>query len=344
MELSERKQKILGAVVEQYIKTGEPVGSKSLLAALDMSVSSATVRNEMAELSAMGYLEQPHTSAGRIPTNEGYRYYVDNLMVKRQVDESLRRRIQAGIHGATDPEKLLEKAGEVLADLTDCAAVSTTPSGEGAFIKRVEIVPVGTRTAMIVLLTSTGVLKSKVCRCDEDLNASLIESFYNVMKASFIGKPLDGVDAAMMQTLAASLGLDVFALLPLVTAVSDLAQEACHTEVVLGGQSNLLHYTGYYGSTAYELLEFLRRGEPLSRLLSSASDGDDVKVRIGSENPYRQLINSSVIVSNYNINGSKCGSIGIIGPTRIDYASLIPSVKYLTDLVGKLLTQTLNDE
>ena len=100
MELSERKQKILGAVVEQYIKTGEPVGSKSLLAALDMSVSSATVRNEMAELSAMGYLEQPHTSAGRIPTNEGYRYYVDNLMVKRQVDESLRRRIQAGIHGA----------------------------------------------------------------------------------------------------------------------------------------------------------------------------------------------------------------------------------------------------
>ncbi len=345
MELSERKQKILGAVVEQYIKTGEPVGSKSLLAALDMAVSSATVRNEMAELSALGLLEQPHTSAGRIPTNEGYRYYVDNLMVNRQIDESLRRRIQAGFSSAlTDPEKLLERAGEVLADLTDCAAISTTPSGEDAYIRRVEIVPVGTRTAMVVLMTSTGVIKSKVCRSDTDLNASILESFYNVVKASFVGKLLNDVDTAMMQTLVASLGTDVFTLLPLVTAVSDLAQEAVHTDVVLGGQSNLLHYTSYYGSTAYELLEFLRRGEPLSKLLSAASDGKDVDVKIGSENPYRQLMKSSVIVSNYNIDGNRRGSIGIIGPTRIDYANLIPSVKYLTDLVGELLTQTFKEE
>ncbi len=346
MELSERKQKILGAIVEQYIKTGEPVGSKALLSALDMSVSSATVRNEMAELSAMGYLEQPHTSAGRIPTNEGYRYYVDHLMVNRQIDESLRRRIEAGVHMAvTDPEKLLQRAGEVLADLTDCAAVSTTPSGEGAFIKRVEIVPVGTRTAMIVLLTSTGVLKSKVCRSDSDLNASVLESFYNIMKASFIGTKLEDVDTAMMQKLAASFGADVFTLLPLVTAVSDLAQESIHTDIVLGGQSNLLHYSNYYGNTAYELLEFLRRGEPISKLLSSAANGEkDVDVKIGSENPYKQLTKSSVIVSNYNIDGNRRGSIGIIGPTRIDYEKLIPSVKYLTDLVGKLLTQTFKDE
>lgn len=345
MELSERKQKILGAVVEQYIKTGEPVGSKALLTALDMSVSSATVRNEMAELAALGYLEQPHTSAGRIPTNEGYRYYVDNLMVNRSIDESIRRRIEAGIHGPlTDPEKLLKKAGEVLADLTDCAAVSTTPSGEGAYIKRIEAVPVGTYTAMIVLLTSTGVLKSKVCRSDFELNVSMLEKFYNVVKVSFIGKSLESVDTAMMQTLVASLGADVFTLMPLVTAIADLAQDASRTDIVLGGQSNLLHYTNYYGSTAYELLEFLRRGEPINKLLSTASDGKEVQVKIGSENPYKQLNKSSVIISNYTIDGNKRGSIGIIGPTRIDYEKLIPSVKYLTNLVGELLTQTFKDE
>ncbi len=345
MELSERKQKILGAVVEQYIKTGEPVGSKSLLAELDMSVSSATVRNEMAELVALGLLEQPHTSAGRIPSNEGYRYYVDNLMVNRQIDESLRRRIKQSFNSAlSDPEKLLERAGEVLADLTNCAAVSTTPSGDGAAIKRVEVVPVGTKTAMVVLMTSTGVIKSKVIRSDTDLNASMLESFYNVVKASFIGKPLTDVDTHMLQTLVASLGADVFTLLPFVTAVSDLAQAAAHTDIVLGGQSNLLHHSNYYGSTAYELIEFLRRGEPLSKLLLSANDGDGVQVKIGNENPYRQLMSSSVIVSNYNIDGNKRGSIGIIGPTRIDYQTLIPSVKYLTDLVGELLTQTFNEE
>ena len=344
MELSERKQKILGAVVEQYIKTGEPVGSKALLSALDMSVSSATVRNEMAELDALGYLEQPHTSAGRIPTNEGYRYYVDNLMVDRQIDENIRRRIEAGISTAlSDPEKLLEKAGEVLADLTDCAVVSTTPSGEGAYIKRIEAVPVGTHTAMIVLLTSTGILKSKVCRSDFDLNAAVLEKFYNVVKTSFLGQSLVSVDTAMMQSLVASLGADFFTLMPLVTAISDLAQDAARTEIVLGGQSNLLHHSGYYGSTAYELLEFLRRGEPLNKMLSGSGD-KEVDVKIGSENPYRQLIKSSVIVSNYNINGAKSGSIGIIGPTRIDYETLIPSVRYLTNLVGELLTQTFKDE
>lgn len=345
MEFSVRKQKILGAIVEQYIKTGEPIGSKALLSALDMSVSSATIRNEMAELSAMGYLEQPHTSAGRIPTNEGYRYYVDNLMVDRQIDESLRRRIEAGVHAeVTDPEKLLEKAGEVIADLTDCAAVSTTPSGEGAYIKRVEIVPVGTKTAMIILLTSTGMLKSKVCRNDTDLTPSSLETFYNIMKASFVGKELNKIDTAMMQTLVASLGADIFTLLPLVTTVSDLAQEAIQTGIVLGGQSNLLHYSNYYGNTAYELMEFLRRGEPLNKVLSSASDEKGVDVKIGSENPYKQLMKSSVIVSNYNIDGNRRGSIGIIGPTRIDYEKLIPSVRYLTDLVGRLLTQTFKDE
>ncbi len=345
MELSARKQKILGAVIEQYIKTGEPVGSKALLSALDMSVSSATVRNEMAELAALGYLEQPHTSAGRIPTNEGYRYYVDNLMVDRRIDENIRRHIEAGISTAlSDPEKMLKKASEVLADLTDCAVVGTTPSGDGACIKRIEAIPVGTRTAMIVLLTSTGILKSKVCRSDYDLNASVLEKFYNVVRASFLGQNLSSVDTAMMQTLVASLGADFFTLMPLVTAISDLAQEAAKTDIVLGGQSNLLHHSSYYGSTAYELLEFLRRGEPLNKMLSGSAADKEVDVKIGSENPYRQLIKSSVIVSNYNINGAKSGSIGIIGPTRIDYETLIPSVRYLTNLVGELLTQTFKDE
>lgn len=128
MELSERKEKILAAVVEQYIKTGEPVGSKTLLDSLDMSVSSATVRNEMADLGYLGLLDQPHTSAGRVPTGEGYRYYVDNLVPESELSDESRRLIDAGIGNANgDPESLLRHAGEALAYLTECAAVMTTP-------------------------------------------------------------------------------------------------------------------------------------------------------------------------------------------------------------------------
>jgi len=341
MELSPRKEKILGLVVESYIKTGEPVGSKSIMATL--SVSSATIRNEMAELSALGFLEQPHTSAGRIPTNEGYRYYVDHLMGVRHLDDAIKRRIEAGVSiKNASPEIILARASEFLADMTECAAVSTTPSGENATVKRVEFVPVGTRTGMVVLLTSTGMIKSKVCRSDYDLTASMIEKFYNIVKTSFIGMPLDEIDVATLQTLVASMGADALTMIPFVSTLSELASEAMKTMIMLGGQSNILRYGNDYGSTAYELMDFLRRGEPISKMLSESKD--DVDVTIGGENKFRQLENSSVITAHYTIDGDKRGSIGIIGPTRIDYASLIPSVRYLTDLVGGLLTQVLKDD
>lgn len=343
MELSPRKEKILAAVVEAYIKTGEPVGSKSLLDILDISVSSATVRNEMAELAALGLLEQPHTSAGRVPTNEGYRYYVDNLIGTRCLDDSVKRQIEAGISVKNaSPEAILANAGEFLADMTDCAAVSTTPSGENATVRRVELVPVGTRTAVVVLMTSAGMVKSKVCRSDSDLNSSMIEKFYNLVKSSFLGMPLDDIDVATLQTLVASMGVDALTMIPFVSAVFDLAKELMHAELLLGGQSNILRHGENYGTTAYELLDFLRRGEPISKMLASVKG--DVDVKIGGENKFRQLENSSVIMANYIIGGDKRGSIGIIGPTRIDYANLIPSVRYLTDLVGRLLTQTLNED
>ncbi|MBP9988179.1 MAG: heat-inducible transcription repressor HrcA [Ruminococcus sp.] len=343
MELSERKEKILSAIIEHYIKTGEPVGSKWLQSALDISVSSATIRNEMAELSNLGLLEQPHTSAGRIPTNDGYRYYVDNLMGMRSLDEAVKRQIEAGISTKNaSPEAILRHASDFLADMTNCAAISTAPSGENAVIKRIEFVPIGTRTGMVVLLTSTGIIKSKVCRCDVDLNAGIIEKFYNIVQSSFIGTELDEIDTALLQTLVASMGVDALTMIPLVSAVSDLASEAAQTTVVLGGQSNILQYNSHYGSTAYELLDFLRRGEPLSMVLKNSKD--DLDVLIGNENKYKQLSKSSVIMAQYSINDKDHGSIGIIGPTRIDYAGLIPSVRYLADLVGKILTKTLNEE
>lgn len=342
MELSQRKEKILAAVIEHYIKTGEPVGSKFLQKDLDISVSSATIRNEMAELSAMGLLEQPHTSAGRIPTDEGYRYYVDHIMGVRQLDEALKRRIEAGVSiKNASPENILKRANEFLADMTNCAAISTAPSGENVRVKRVEFVPIGTRTGMIVLLTSNGMIKSKVCRSEVDLNASVIEKFYNVVESSFVGTELDSIDTAQLQTLVASMGADALTMIPLISAVSELANEAREIPLMLGGQSNIFQHSDY-GETAYQLMDFLRRGEPLSRVLTDNKKALDVK--IGSENRFKPLENSSVIMAQYDVGGENHGSIGIIGPTRIDYANLIPSVRYLTDMVGKILSQVLNED
>lgn len=340
-ELSERKKLILATVVDLYIKTGVPVGSKGVIEATGMNVSSATVRNEMSELDALGYLEQPHTSAGRIPSSRGYRYYIDNLMKNREIDDISRKLIEAGISSAAgDPESLISKAGELLADMTKCAVVSATVSGESSVIRRIEMVPIGKCTVMLVLLTSSGLLRSRLCRLDCELTSSICETFYNLTSATLIGRPVSEIGVATMQTAAASLGADVLTMLPLLAAASDLAASVSGSQIKLEGQSNLIS-NGFYGSAAPELMEFLNKSEPISRIINNS--GGVFDVRIGNENLYKQLENSSVIVSRYNVSGNDVGALGLIGPTRMDYERIIPGIRYITDLVGRLITQALEE-
>ena len=340
-----RRQKILAAIVEQYIETGEPVGSKALLSKLDMSVSSATIRNEMSELSRLGLISQPHTSAGRVPTQAGYRYYVDNLMKISELEDNERKIIEAGVdYRSGDPEALLEKSGELLVDFTNCAALSTTPADENAFIKNIEMVQISPKMAMIVLLTSTGILKSKACRTDVEITDDLKKTFATIVEEHFFGTPLTEVGTVMIQTLVASLGAKALSMSPLLVTIADLASQASQSEIRLDGQSNLLGYKEY-DDNAVQLLDFLHKEEPLNLLVSRAAENDkDIEVRIGSENRYKELENSSVIISKYKIGDNATGAIGIIGPTRMNYSKLIPSIKYLTDIVSKVLSEVYEEE
>ena len=340
VELSERKKKILASIVEQYIKTGEPVGSNVLLSCLDFSVSSATVRNEMSELCEMGLLEQTHTSSGRVPTHKGYRYYVDELMSERQLDEDQKRRIDMmmGVH-FNDPEKLLEQASEILADVTKCAVVSTTPSDACAKIKKIELIPIARRTAIVAMLTSRGVLKNRVCRTDVELTGEIVEMFYRLAAENLIGKTVADIQTAMIQSLVVSFGEKSLVMSPIIITVADLAKDIAKSEVMFEGQTNLLKNNS--SDMMYEILDLLKRADVVSGLVSSGKDS--INLYIGGENPYSQLSNSSMIFSRYNVNGVDSGAFGIIGSTRMDYASLLPSVKYLTDKVGILLAKTLED-
>ena len=341
MELGKRKELILSAVVEQYITTGEPVGSKVLMSSLPIQVSAATIRNEMSELAEMGLLDQPHTSAGRVPSQAGYRYYIDNLMNKTELTEDEKYSLRLELErSAGDPDKLLGKAGQMLARITGCAAVSTSPADSGATVKRIEIVPVGTRLAMIVMLTSTGIIKNGVCRTDTEITPDMIDNFYRIVGETFIGKPVSDIGTVMIQTLVASLGSNALSMSPLFVVLSDIASQAISAEIHLQGEENLLHHREL-GDNIYETLRFLDEEEKLERAVSSGKNA--LSVMIGKENMYRQLENTSMIVARYNIQGHDGGAIGIIGPTRLDYAKLIPSIEYLTEIVGKLLTDTFED-
>lgn len=339
--ISERKQKILAIIVERYIATGEPVGSKAICADMGNTVSSATIRNDMADLVEAGLLEQPHTSAGRIPSQMGYRYYIDNLMANYELGTDEQERIKIWLQSFSgEPDKLLEKAGSVLAELTNCVAVSSSPADSEAYIKRIELVPLSDHTAMIVLLATSGILKSAVVRCDGEIGVEIAEIFYNICRTYFNGRNVSDISISFIQTLVASLGDKVFVMSPFLCAISDLCQAVKTTELHLKGQNNILNHPEL-SDDAFRLMDFMHKGTSLENIINSHKK--PLNVAIGTENLYKELRNSSTIFSKYSVGEKDSGSIGIIGPTRLDYARLIPTIRYLADIIGNMLTETLDE-
>lgn len=340
-DISPRKREILASIIERYIATGEPVGSKVICSDMNNAVSSATIRNEMAELVELGLLEQPHTSAGRIPSQAGYRYYVDNLMTAYELGVDEQERIKIWLSGFSgEPDKLLEKAGSILAELTNCVAVSSSPSDSEAFIRRIELVPLSDHTAMIVLLATSGILRSAVVRSDAEINVDIAEVFYNICQTYFNGRNVSDISLTFIQTLVASLGDKVFIMSPFLCAIADLCEAVKTTEIHLKGPNNILNHSEL-SEDAFRLMDFLHRGTPLENMLDSHKK--TMNIAIGSENSYRELRNSTTIFSKYSVGEKESGSIGIIGPTRLDYARLIPSIKYLAGIIGSMLTETLDE-
>lgn len=341
MELSERKRKILAAVVELYIATGEPVGSKSLCDTLDFQVSSATVRNEMSELSAMGLLEQPHTSAGRVPSQKGYRVYIDSLMKLRPISQEEKQYLDSMIlPAAYDPEKLLEGVAKVLASMTKYAAVSTTPSGEDGVIRAVQLVQTSRRTAMVILMTSAGTMKSRVFHCDFDLTQEILRVFFRMLNEKLAGVPVSTVTPAYMQTLAASLGEMAMMMSSALMAVAEAARDSVHSDVCLNGEVNLLIYPEFGQNEIRRIVDFLSRPADLCRLLKQGNK--NLKVLIGLESRRPELQDSSVIVSRYSVGSRDAGAIAVIGPTRMDYSKIITNMEYLSGSVGRMLTELMD--
>ncbi len=343
MELGGRKQKILCAVIEDYIRTGEPVGSKVLAQRLDNAVSSATIRNEMAELCGLGYLEQPHTSAGRIPTAKAFRLYIDKLMKRRPLPEESRRDIDAVLEkSAGDPEQLMECASEVLSEATGYAAVTTTPMKEGACVRRVALMPVSPRAVALLLMTSSGVLRSRVCRLPQDISGETLEQIGSALTAAFVGMPLSSIGLPDVQGLLLSLGENGLLYAPLLTAFLELVQASAEAEVLLSGQLNLLRHPDYAPENARSLLGFLSQREQLVGMLTAHSGG--LRVVLGSESLRPELSGSSLIVTRYVPREGDTGAIGLIGPQRMDYAAAISRLEYVAKAVGRMLGRILEED
>ena len=265
--MDDRKLKILSAVVNEYIVTGEPVGSKAIMA--HVKASSATIRNEMAELEKQGYLEQPHTSAGRIPTYKGYRLYVDQLMEQNQLTANEKKMLDSMIpQEYVTEEDLVNKASMALADLTKCAAVVANATPKFSLISKVEVIPTGKRMYVILMITSNGSIKNKVCRLEFDLSQDQLEFFDNFVKENLNGVPIDSLSDAYLEKLTEAMGTYMMTLSPLVSEIMKMTKEM--SSVSIKGQSNLLTCKDFNQN---EIISFLDNQKELKGLLTIRSQG-----------------------------------------------------------------------
>lgn len=340
MKAVERQKLILTLIIEQYIKTGEPVGSKTICAMLPFTVSSATIRNEMGTLTEQGFLEQRHTSGGRIPSQKAYRYYIDNLMLPGNVSEWEINRINSTLApNAGDPERLLADAVGYLAKLTGCVAFYTKVPDPYDAIQGVDLIPAGSRRGMLVMLTTSGIVKSSLCITDGVLDVRFRQSFDTIVKERLIGTPLTQVTPAKIQNLAVSLGEMAFSMVSVLISLSTLCAEAAKSEIHLDGETNLLAHVEL-GQSVYRLLSFLTAKEKLKELLNQRlTIGADREIYIGKENHQYELADSTMLISKYYDGERQGGVIGVIGSTRLNYADLIPKFEYLTSMVGRILSE-----
>lgn len=337
---NDRSSLILGKIIEEYIRSGEPMGSKTLASLLPYTVSSATIRNEMARLGELGYLEQRHTSGGRIPSLTSYRYYVNNIMQPQKVTAREASHIYEALSvNASDPERLLADAARLCADVTGCAAFASAHSDRLDCVQGVEIIPAGSGKVMLIVLSTGGRIKSSLCRVQCAVDSAFTDAFYALCNRYFIGTPLEDVNLSLIQSTAQFLGAQIFEMLPILTALCALCREAARSALFIEGETNLLAHEEL-GPALAPILSFLADRESLKKQLADyAQRGSSMELFIGGENTCYALKKTVTMIASFSYGSAQRATLGVIGSTRIDYARIIPRVSFICETVGKLLKQ-----
>ena len=341
MDLDRRKMKILSAIVSEYIRTGEPVGSKRVAQLLDTQISPATCRNEMSSLFDLGLLEQPHTSAGRVPSHLGFRVYLDQMLTCAPLTEAEKDSIDALFNVRNpDPDRLLADAAEALARFTGCATVSATRPPKYVTVRRIELIPLGAHVVMIVVVASNGVIKNKAYRLDMLCTPEILDFFNKFANDRFADRSIDEISTGYLHSIAVALGEYSQVFTPLLAGIFELCRQIRDGQFYTQGGTNLLGYPEFRQS-AHDLLTLLEN----RALLQDVLEGPETRalnIKVGKENHLAQLENSTVLVARYNVGQDSSGVIGVIGPVRMDYSRLIPHLEYFVKMLGNLLSDTMN--
>ena len=337
VELTERKKRILRAIVETYIATAEPVGSKAVAQMARLDVSPATIRNEMADLTELGYLEQPHTSAGRIPSPAGYRLYVNELMDRHQLTMQETERINQALNLKMEElDRVLDRAGKMLSQISDYPVFTLTSARDQVTVRRYDLLMVEENAFIAVVMTDSSVVKNKLIRIPGQLSEPQLQMLATILNSSFVGLSLEEMAQALdrMESRSAP---GAFQLIALVVefAMEVLSQQARQT-MRTAGITHLLEHPEYSTlDKARPLMQYLS-DETAPPELPIPAEGGGMNILIGPENVSDALKDTSVVMASYDIGDNMRGIIGVVGPTRMDYARVTARLSYFADSLTRM--------
>ena len=329
--LSDRKLKILHAIIKTYLETGEPVGSRTISKYTDMNLSSATIRNEMADLEELGFIMQPHTSAGRIPSDKGYRLYVDMLMGEKE--QELLEKEEQMLEKADKMEHLLKQAAKVLASSTNYATMVSTPMGSSNKIKFIQLTMVDQEQIIAVIMLGGNVLKNKIIRVDEPLSNENLLKLNMLLNTTLNGMPIEEINLGLIARLKEQAGIHSEVVGNVLDAVADAIQVDEDMQIYTSGATNIFKYPELSDKQgAQEIISAFEEKQQLTELVTqtlSQEDNTGIQVYIGDEAPVQTMKDCSVVTATYELGDGMKGTIGIIGPKRMDYEHVLKSMKRL---------------
>ncbi len=338
--LGERKYKILQAIIRNYLETGEPVGSRTISKYTDLNLSSATIRNEMADLEELGYIVQPHTSAGRIPTDKGYRLYVDHMMEEKEQEISDREKEvnemkEFLIDKVDKVEVLLQNVAKLLANNTNYATMISSPQNKKNKLKFIQLTLVEPTKILAVIVLDGNVIRNRMIEIPEEIDAETVLKLNLLLNTSLNGLSLDEINLTIVSMLKNQAGEYTELMNSIINAIAEVISSEDDLKIYTSGATNIFKYPELSDSTkASELLGALEEKQVLSNLITSSLDeeegkGTDIQVYIGNETPITTMKDCSVVTATYELGDGMKGAIGIIGPKRMDYEKVVESLKTL---------------
>lgn len=328
-ELSERKTKILHAIIKNYLDTGEPVGSRTISKYTDLNLSSATIRNEMADLEELGYIMQPHTSAGRIPSDKGYRWYVDMLMSQKEQEVTELR--EQMLEKSDKMDQLLRQVAKVLATNTNYATMISSPVYNRNKLKFIQLSQVDENQLVVVIVMDGNIVKNQIITLEEPLDNEALLKLNMLLNTALIGLSVEEINLGMIARLKEQAGIHSEVVSNVLDAVANVIQLDDDMEIYTSGATNIFKYPELSdNSKASELIYTLEEKKTLANLVNDSleTDGDgDIKVYIGEETPVASMKDCSVVTATYELSDGAKGTIGIIGPKRMDYEKVVETMK-----------------